>query len=268
MQEWHRQDATVGVATGAHATLVKVMLCHCRSLQPAVFKAQVERAHQALHDAVMASPHSHIIRLWNFIPGIHDAMDDGCDRYMTFNAGRFTAMRGWFGSDADLRANVPAASGVGHDGAELAIYALAMAEPGLAVDNPQQTPALRYSKTYGPVPPCFARATRVQAPRPALFIAGTAAIRGERTEFENDLGRQWALTLDNLRTVIASGWSGAPKDPLHALATVRVYVPDPATQEVMHAYARESFAASTEVEWVRADLCRRDLLVEIEGVVE
>ena len=34
----------------------------------------------------------------------------------------------------------------------------------MPVENPRQIPAFRYSKRYGPIPPCFARATRIKTP--------------------------------------------------------------------------------------------------------
>src|SRR5207245_413528 len=69
--------------------------------------------------------------------------------------------RSWFGSAEAIRRRVPAASGVGHGGEDLVLHALAVAEAGQAVDNPNQVPAYHYSTRYGPVPPCFAQATRV-----------------------------------------------------------------------------------------------------------
>ena len=44
--------------------------------------------------------------------------------------------------------------------------------PGVAIENPRQTPSYHYSRRYGPRPPCFARATRFGS----LLFIGTPEI--------------------------------------------------------------------------------------------
>ena len=83
---------------------------------------------------------------------------------MVFNAGRFEALSDWFGGPGRLPDSLPAASAVGHDGDDFAVHCLLLSRPGVAVENPRQVPAFRYSARYGPRPPCFARATVVPDP--------------------------------------------------------------------------------------------------------
>jgi chorismate lyase/3-hydroxybenzoate synthase len=191
---------------------------------------------------------------------------------MHFNAGRFAAMCEWFGGADRIPEFVPAASGVGHDGQDLIIRALALREPGVPIENPHQVPAFRYSRRYGPIPPCFARATRIESPQRALLIAGTAAITGEQSQFLGDLDRQLALTLENLRILIRAGSPqvGPAIDPLQLMAFVRVYVARADDIAAVHAQLRTGvFGATSDcIEFLRADLCRTDLLVEIEGVAK
>jgi chorismate lyase/3-hydroxybenzoate synthase len=198
---------------------------------------------------IAASPFPHVARMWNFIPQIHATLDNGEDRYMAFNAGRHDAMASCFGPA--LAARVPAATGVGHPGEDLHIHAFALAQPGVPVNNPLQVPAYRYSARYGRLPPCFARATRTPH---GLLISGTASIRGENTVAPDDLHRQLALTLENLHALTA----GRP------LKHPRAYVPPEVDREEVAAKLEEHFP---DVEIIEADLCRRDLLVEIEGIV-
>jgi hypothetical protein len=111
----------------------------------------------------------HAVRMWNFVPSIHGELGAG-DRYMAFNAGRFAAFAESFDlSDTDA-STIPTASAVGIDGTTLWIHVLASDVPGMAVENPRQMPAYRYSKRYGLRPPCFARATRFES---TLLIGGT-----------------------------------------------------------------------------------------------
>jgi hypothetical protein len=49
---------------------------------------------------------------------------------------------------------------------------------------------------------------------------------------------------------------------------VRVYYPRPADAEELETMARGAFGGDCRVEMRRADLCRAELLVEIEGVAE
>jgi chorismate lyase / 3-hydroxybenzoate synthase len=219
----------------------------------------------------------HPVRFWNFLPGIHEEMADGLDRYMVFNAGRFTAFRQWFGAAAAFDRRVPTASAVGLDATRcrsLAIHALAAAEAGAPLENPRQIPAYSYSRRYGPLPPCFARATRIDAGagRTRLLIGGTASIVGEDSQHERDARRQTLETLENLARLIAHARnvsSLAPlDDPLAAVTDLRVYV----VCEQDAAIVRDLLAArlpdSARIELAQADLCRRELLVEIEGVAD
>jgi enamine deaminase RidA (YjgF/YER057c/UK114 family) len=192
---------------------------------------------------------------------------------MTFNAGRYQAMSEWFGED--LAHLAPAATGVGHAGADLEIHALFAEQPGTAIENPQQVPAYRYSDRYGRLPPCFARATRVGD---RLMISGTAAVVGEDSRHANQFDQQLDLAAAHLLTVARQGLGPRPR-----FEHVRAYLPQSTAGVPRPAIARRLCAALTgetdrvndrpndvtpalAVEFVVADLCRKDLLVEVEAV--
>src|SRR3954447_23005099 len=172
-------DIDITITCGDELSFVTAIAPKARVSDGNAFHQRSAAVYRAIRTAFDNSPHRHVVRMWNHIPGIHDPLDAECDRYMHFNAGRFEAMCEWFGGAGSFPQRVPAASGVGHDGQDLIVHALAMREPGTPVENPQQVPAFRYSKRYGPLPPCFARATQIARPAPSLLIAGTAAITGE-----------------------------------------------------------------------------------------
>src|SRR5262245_21061158 len=175
-RDWHESDGMrVNVARGEQATFVTVVTADARLQGEDDFHRCTVNAYHHVHATTIADG-QHVVRMWNHVPGIHDPMHGGArDRYMVFNAARFAAMSRWFGGADRIGACVPAASGVGHGGDALVVYALATTRPGVPIQNPRQVPSHRYSHRYGPLPPCFARATRVDHPRPALLIAGTAA---------------------------------------------------------------------------------------------
>jgi enamine deaminase RidA (YjgF/YER057c/UK114 family) len=206
------------------------------------------------------------VRLWNHIPGIRRTNAQGLDRYMAFNAGRFAACSEWFGSPDAFDRLLPTASAVGHGGTDLVVHLLAADAPGTAVENPRQVPSYRYSRRFGPRPPCFARATTVRWEDddrgPTVLVGGTASIRGEETMHRGDLPAQARETFDNLAALARA----AGADGLAAFESLRVYYVHQADRQTIERMTAEAFPHLADVEYVKADLCRPDLLVEIEGV--
>lgn len=239
--------------------LASVRVSGARDLSREAFQEAATRAYRRIRSELMAAGAVHPVRLWNHIPDIHEPMGDGLDRYRVFNAGRYAALSEWFGGDQTFDTRVAAASGVGHQGWDLVIHCLASERAGCAVHNPRQTAPYRYSRKFGPLPPCFARATRVQSGgQPLLFVGGTASIVGEESVHLGDLARQTEETLTNLAALA----------PLAAYRDVRVYYPDPDCLDDLRDHLAGAFPGAERIEWVRADLCRSELLVEIEGVAE
>jgi chorismate lyase/3-hydroxybenzoate synthase len=259
-------DVTVSLRIGPRATLASVSISDARSLEPSDFADRVTAAYQAIESSIADTEHAHIVRWWNGIPGIHDRIDTSRDRYMAFNAGRFAAMRRRYG-DAGLADEAPAASGVGIAGDALVIHALAAATPGRSMQNARQRPAVRYSSRFGPLPPCFARATLSSdvSDTPTLLISGTAAILGEDTVHTGELDAQLAVTLDHLRKLISDARIATPDDEIDSVRSLRVYVPTGSTSKLLADRLAKAFPAAA-IEFVVAELCRRDLLVEIECI--
>jgi chorismate lyase/3-hydroxybenzoate synthase len=204
----------------------------------------------------------HAVRMWNFVPSIHSELGTG-DRYMAFNAGRFAAFSELFDLSDDDAATIPTASAVGIDGTTLWIYVLASDEAGIAVENPRQVPAYRYSKRYGLRPPCFARATRLES---TLLIGGTASITGEDSRHVADIAAQTQETLSNLRSLIAAAMGTPEEDALKTLRDARVHVTNARNAPVVRDALEQVLSAGANLEFVEAELCRKELLVEIEGI--
>ena len=209
--------------------------------------------------------HPHPLRIWNYLPRIVDPDQDGLDRYMRFNVGRYQAFKAFFGDAADFGKVVPAASAVGHSGDELVIFALASRTAGQPITNPRQRTPYHYSKRFGPLPPCFARAMLVEHEQQRLLmIGGTASVRGEDSVHVGDLARQLEETAENLSALLAAAFKIDGK--LSRLSRLRVYYVHSHDLTEIQASVSQWFRGQQPVEWLQADLCRSDLLVEIEGL--
>jgi enamine deaminase RidA (YjgF/YER057c/UK114 family) len=255
---------------GDAASLVSLVLPRARELDAAHLEQRTIQAYQHIRSLVETLSHKHPVRFWNALPDIHQRLDTSRDRYMVFNAGRFRSFSEWFGESGRFSSRLPAASAVGHDEDELSIHCLSLARPGLAVENPRQIPAFQYSSHYGPQPPCFARATLIAHPffeKPVLVTAGTASVLGENSVHPNNLERQLSESLENLRTLVEQArGSGYPAAMLDAFVDLRVYHTRRADAALVEELIRRHIAPSTPLQVMRAELCRSNLLVEIEGI--
>lgn len=231
--------------------------------------------YDALGAALLGEPTLAPVRFWNFIPEIHRPDVQGLDRYRAFNIGRHEAMVRYFGSETAFVLRVPTATGVGHDGDELVIHALASDRAQVSIENPRQRPAYRYSRHFGPIPPSFARATIVCDGQAGsrLIVGGTSSVRGEESMFAQDAGAQVEESIANLRSLVASACEiGADAssldsdDSMRWFTSIRAYHVRPADREVIVDRLEGTIDPETTVEFLRADICRPELLVEIEGV--
>jgi chorismate lyase/3-hydroxybenzoate synthase len=280
----------ISVQPGDEGAVLSTVIADAASLSAGDFEAAVGAAYGRLAGAlapgggVMGAAGLWPVRFWNFIPGIHDpctsALVDGStstlSRYMVFNAGRFDAIErwraAWAAAGSPLGGGIGAATGVGYRGSDVVVHCLAVKRPGRAVENPRQVPAYRYSRLYGPLPPCFARGTVLETPGGAvLLIGGTASVRGEESVHQSSAGTsvdclvaQVEETLKNLASLIETGLGGDAA--LRRLHDARVYFTDPGDRPVLESLLRGAFAPDARVEFIRADICRPELRVEIEGV--
>jgi chorismate lyase / 3-hydroxybenzoate synthase len=264
-------DGTVEVRTGATYTHVAITIPTAHRLPP-------DRLHDHVRDAYLSVAATlnvqqrHPVRFWNFVPHIHTPAGPDLDRYMIFNAGRFAACEHWHGSPNDFDHTLAAASGVGVLGEALAIHCLAAEDAGEPIENPRQVPAYKYSRRYGPRPPCFARATRLARQVGGawwLLVAGTASIRGEQTVHVGDIGAQTIETLDNLDALLAAAEDrrGAIH-PRPRFTSLRIYLVRPDDAAIVRERMESRYGHIPDIEYAQAELCRTDLLVEVEGIAE
>ncbi len=213
----------------------------------------------------------HIFRMWNFIGDLNADNAEGLEVYRDFCVGRAEA----FEARPDRVDCMPAATGIGSRSPGVSFYFLASRTGEVEhFENPLQVPAYRYPVQYGPKPPSFARATRLipeGSGRGAVYVSGTASITGHTTRHAGDITAQCALSLDNIRELIGPNHTARSGPPggweLKDLRWVKAYVRHEEHLPAVRAACAEAFPPETEVVYLNVDICRSDLLVEIEGVV-
>jgi hypothetical protein len=222
------------------------------------------------------SPHTHAERIWNFVPGICRVIGNGLDRYRVFNMARHRVFAGMFGESAIGLGMLPTASCVGHQGLTLSTHVLGLAASGRAIENARQIPAFAYSTRFGPRPPCFSRARLVEVNgERLLMVAGTASVRGEDSVHHDSLEAQLRETLINLRAVVSQGRAMARStsageaesaigEPLSVIRSTRVYYRRPEDRGELERALPHELGVPADVEYLLADICRDELLVEIE----
>ena len=155
----------------------------------------------------------------------------------------------------------PAATAIGQRMAPglLQVYALCATQSGEALENPRQVSAWRYPREYGPTPPSFARAMRL--PNGGLAISGTAAVVGHASCHDRDLQAQVAETCTNLRTLL----DRAELADFDTASPLKIYLRHAEDAAAVQSALSERLDPEVPQLILQGDICRRELLVEIDG---
>jgi enamine deaminase RidA (YjgF/YER057c/UK114 family) len=201
----------------------------------------------------------HLFRIWNYLPGITEEVN-GLERYQRFTLGRHEA----FEAHGRLVEQAPAACALGTAGGLLNVSFMAARQPGRPVENPRQISAYRYPERYGPRSPTFSRALLAGLGAGSqLFISGTASIVGHESRHPGDPAAQAREALANIAQLLAearqAGHTGA-----HSLK-LKVYVRHAAMLSAIRPVVEAALGPHDEAIYLQAEICRRELLVEIEG---
>jgi len=206
----------------------------------------------------------HLWRVWNYLADINQE-SFGLERYRQFNIGRQDAFlefsRGTTG-------NVPAACAIGLAGGPLSIAFLASDQAAVPVENPRQVSAYNYPAEYGPRSPTFSRAALVYpAGQEILFISGTASIVGHHTVHPGDVAGQAREAMANVAAVIEQA-NRLSRSGAYALNEFcyRVYLRHAADFAAVQAILDALIGSRVDIVYVQADICRHDLLLEIEAI--
>lgn len=206
----------------------------------------------------------HLLRVWNYLPRINES-EQGLERYRCFNVGRHDA---YVQSGRDIsEENMPAASVLGCGPGPMVVYFLASKNPGKPVDNPRQLIAYRYPERYGPRSPLFVRAMLAVFGRErCLIVSGTASIVGHETLHKGDAGRQALETVRNIRTLMQQAYPSGADGMSGGRMQLKVYVRNAQDLERVRACVEHAFGPGQQTVYLLSDICRTDLLVEMEAV--
>jgi chorismate lyase/3-hydroxybenzoate synthase len=222
------------------------------------------QAYREIFATLSAADYPHLVRVWNYLPDIN-LERHGLERYRQFNSGRQEAL---LACGREVAGNVPAASALGcASGSPLVVYFLASRLAPRLIENPRQVSAYHYPTQYGPRSPSFSRAAVLRTKDAAtLFISGTASIVGHRTMHAGDPAAQTRETLRNIEALLdeAARKGLGARLPLESLA-YKVYVREPRDLPLIRKPLTEAVGAQAPIVYLQADICRRDLAVEIEA---
>ncbi|MCX6225696.1 MAG: endoribonuclease L-PSP [Bacteroidia bacterium] len=223
---------------------------------------------------VEGMPVNSIFRQWNYIESI-TAISSGKQNYREFNRARSR-----FYSSTSWENGYPAATGIGIKigGVIVEIEALKCLGPSVrnvAINNSFQVPAHQYSckvlegNEDSFATPKFERARLLSAPEDVrVYVSGTAAIRGEASVPDADATEQARITMENISNLIAAATlesgNGVRKEPVFEVLVI--YLKNESDYIDINRFMNSDFPTITPV-FLLADICRDELLVEIEAVV-
>jgi enamine deaminase RidA (YjgF/YER057c/UK114 family) len=252
---WSETDSYLFVALWANET------------EPGGLNKATETLYGKLLADIQARGYPHLVRVWNYFADIN-GVDDELERYRQFCIGRFNA----FEQQQIAEAQFPSACALGHQGGDLLIYALASKTPAQHFENPRQASAYHYPAEYGPRSPSFARASLLELPnQPAkIFVSGTASVVGHVTRHPDDLKSQIQETITNLGSLLEHISAQYRKDnegvsPTLTPEVLKVYVRHAQDLETIQQQITLAYPAVPTV-YVAADICRSDLLLEVDGI--
>ena len=223
-------------------------------------------------------PVNTIVRQWNYLERITGFEGDE-QRYQAFNDARSL-----FYAQTEWPQGYPSATGIGsrRGGIQVSLQTYLPKEGEklpVALDNRLQIAAHSYSQQVllgetnsrlkTKTTPKFERAKLLFTPSGKLvYISGTAAIRGEASLVDADIRHQTLATLENIEHLISSDsqrLAGIQHPTTARITGCRVYVKHPEDWEDCKAVVSQRYP-DLPVVYIEADICRTELLVEIEGI--
>lgn len=220
---------------------------------------------------------SHVFRQWNYIESIVDS-SLGSQHYQIFND-----VRSLFYDEANFIKGYPAATGIGMKTGGTIIAFLATTNNNIwPIKNPVQVDAHNYSTKVlaenklaikvRKTAPKFERAKAISIDnRILIYLSGTAAIKGEISLAQDDAFEQTLLTIDNITCLVGEKNLINYDIPVQVNSVIepvsfRIYIKSLSDlREVKRAF-QNRFGDFRNVIYLIADVCRPELLVEIEGV--
>jgi len=258
----YRRSATLTL--GSITLAITTFTGNSDDVSPPPIQSCAQEAYQQIFNLLQHIGHPHLLRVWNFLPDINGATH-GLEHYRQFNVGRQSAFIAH--NRLAEESGIPAASAVGTSTENLVVHFLAGQHKSVALENPRQISAYCYPKKYGPCSPTFSRGGWLNLDRQhVLFISGTASIVGHNTLHIDDVAAQTQESIRNISAVIDEA-NRVAGNHLHKLNTLnyRVYFRNTADLTIIQTELNRLIAPPVETLYIQADICRAELLVEIEA---
>jgi chorismate lyase / 3-hydroxybenzoate synthase len=216
---------------------------------------------------IRALGYPHLLRVWNYFPRIN-LESDGFERYQRFCVGRHRALAEGL---LDFPRALPAGTAIGTASGPLTIYFLAARKSAMHIENPRQMNAYEYPPVYGPCSPSFARATLKTSftGGPHLFLSGTASVVGHASQHIGEPHCQTRQILHNLTTLTrhTEQLHGFTCGQMDRQALLKVYIRHPEHLSAIADILKQELPDRTQILYLQGDICRRELLVEVEGIL-
>ncbi len=223
---------------------------------------------------------SDIVRQWNYIEKITINQNNNgstSQHYQIFND-----VRSKYYGKAAFSHGFPAATGIGMDfgGIIIDVFAINSGKQCsvVPIKSPVQLDAYQYSKDvlaqnntmndFCRTTPKFERAQMLIMPDcKCIFVSGTAAIKGQQSISLTSIEEQTELTIQNIQSLLSVEnlqKQGIKSNSSAILYQLRVYVKIPTDIQKAKAVCLKYFPLLSII-YLVADICRPELLVEIEG---
>jgi enamine deaminase RidA (YjgF/YER057c/UK114 family) len=227
---------------------------------------------------------SDVVRQWNYIEdilGIKALTDKKYQNYQVLND-----VRAQYYAREKFKNGYPASTGIGMNAGGIILEFISIKpENGVNIvplKNPGQIDAYNYSQGVligsslirqdMKSSPKFERAKYISInEKKTIYVSGTASIRDEKTIGENDVKKQTWVTIENIDNLISdinlknAGISN--NFDKMSFSFIRVYVKNKSEIKVVKEIC-DSYYKNVPINYLVADICRDNLLVEIEGIVE
>ncbi len=235
---------------------------------------------QSIHKALVSRKleFGDVVRQWNFIGGILDEQNQDNNLVQTYQ--EFNDVRSLYYKKGYFKHGYPSATGIGMDIPGIILQTISVSESPkikiIPINNPLQKPAHKYSdkELVGisdertKTTPKFERAKAVLSNNGFwLFVSGTAAIEGETNLDNNDVEAQAKFTFDLIKELVSNknllvhGIDLQNKNLVPQ--TFRAYIKHESDYKIVRNACNDFFGNIPGLIF-KADICRQDLLLEIE----
>ena len=219
--------------------------------------------YQSMFHALQACGDFYPLRIWHYLPILYSPTEP--TPYQLFCRARSDVI-------GSLGASYCSATVIGTGSRQGVFYFLAVKQAGDCIENPRQTSAYHYPSQYANPAPLFNRAMLHKVDNCIrLYISGTASIVGHQSCHPGDVVAQLNEIADNIESVISTTTkivSSFKDKSLDDLRHVKIYLKQTSDYDKIKPSLENRFSNLHEAQIFHGEICRPELLIEIEGMVE